>query len=131
MKRVVVVMMAVTMLIVAGCGTSGLTLGANESGTNITVAPGQVFTITLNSNPSTGYSWYVVGDLPDLFEQVGEPVYKAAKASRNLVGGGGTLTLKFKAVKAGTAVLNLGYMRSWEEQAPAETFTVNVKAVAK
>lgn len=117
-------------LFTIGCTRNTTTLKAADNGKTIRVKPGQVIAISLESNPTTGYNWYVVGELPAMLEQQGEPAFKAAPGSAGRVGAGGTTTLRFKVVEAGPGELTLGYMRSWEDQAPAETFTVTIAAAA-
>ncbi|MCE5260054.1 MAG: protease inhibitor I42 family protein [Chloroflexi bacterium] len=131
MRRFVTLVLAVLLMLAAGCGGSEIKLGAADSGSSLKLSPGQVMAVTLEGNPSTGYGWYVVGELPDILEQQGEPEFVADAGSANKVGAGGMLTSKFKALKAGTAVLTLGYMRSWEDKAPIQTYTLTVEVTAK
>ena len=128
MKRWALLVVVIVALSVAGCAKNEIALDAADNGKSLSLAVGQVVAITLDSNPTTGYSWEVVGELPPQFEPVGEPQYVADASSKDVVGGGGKLTLRFKIVKAGQASLTLGYLRAWEEKEPEDTFAVFITA---
>lgn len=132
MRRLFVLALVVTALVLAGCSTGEVKLGIAASDSTQKFTIGQVIAITLDSNPTTGFGWQVVGEMPGNLQQVGEPEYKAAAGSEGKVGAGGTQTLRFKVVKSGTATLTLGYMRSFEKDtAPAQTYTLTIEATEK
>lgn len=96
-----------------------------DHGGQVELAAGDLIVVTLEGNPSTGYTWEVQDLDTSMFEMVGEPVFESS--SPGLVGAGGTLTLTFKALQPGTATLNLVYHRPWEtEVEPADAFSVTV-----
>jgi len=110
--------------LLAGCGKSQADLAAADSGGQVALKPGQTFTLTLDSNPTTGYSWEFVG-LDS--QNVVEVVKQEYKADSKLIGSGGVDTIRLKAVQVGEAVITLVYHRSWEKDvAPLETFTYTV-----
>ena len=118
---------ALTLLLAAGCN-SGTTvaLDAGDNGKAIELAVGQTLAITLDSNPTTGYSWEAAGEHEELV-QVGEPEYKQRNQDKQLVGAGGQETLRFEAKRVGQVRLELVYHRPWETDVqPAETFAVDV-----
>lgn len=61
-----------------------------------------------------------------ILEQVGEPEFIQEQTDEQVVGAGGTETLRFEAVGSGTTKLTLTYDRAWENLPPEETFTVTV-----
>jgi inhibitor of cysteine peptidase len=129
MKRWSLLVLILVIGFLMGCTAGEVKLGVAESDSTQKLTPGQVIAITLDSNPSTGYGWQVVGELPAILQQVGDPEYKAGADSAGKVGAGGMQTLRFKVLKAGTATLTLGYMRSWEKDvAPAQTYTLKIEA---
>ena len=81
--------------------------------------------ITLDSNPTTGFSWAQSEDQPgDVLVPIGEPEFKSKS---NLVGSGGTETLRFRADRPGETTLTLAYRRPWEKDTkPADTYTLVV-----
>ena len=95
---------------------------------------GAEFSIVVDSNPSTGFSWKVVEPLDARVAFVsqdyagGSPVGEAPMPGR-----GGKATLRFKAVAAGEAKVTLRYARPWEQpgtagvEAPVRVYTVTVK----
>jgi inhibitor of cysteine peptidase len=112
----------------AGGELAEIALGAADNGRQIELAPGQKVAITLESNPTTGYSWQVTEVDEAVLKQVGEVEFSSsAPEGQQLVGAGGTETLRFEAQAAGQGTLTLAYHRSWEEGVePLETFTVEV-----
>lgn len=133
MRRISGVSGVVILLLVAGitltaCGpqpAETVELTAGDSGSTEAMSVGQELRITLDSNPTTGYSWALDGELPPQLEQVGEPVYTAESSA---LGAGGTEVWAFKAMSSGSGTLRLKYWRSFEPDAtPPETFDVTVE----
>ena len=86
---------------------------------------GQTLVVTLEGNPTTGYTWEVAEPLDEqVLRQAGEPEFKAES---DLVGAGGVQILRFEAVNAGQTTLKLAYRRSWEKDVePLETYSLQV-----
>jgi len=100
-----------------------LPIATADNGTKVNAFVGQELVITLEGNPSTGYTWETKDLDTTMFQQVGDATFTSSNP--NLVGAGGTQTLTIKALKAGTATLTLVYHRPWETGvAPANTFSV-------
>jgi predicted secreted protein len=98
---------------------------AKASATQVRVAPGDSFTITLPSNPTTGYSWKLGGKLPaGLLKSMGSR-YQAPAAGR--IGQGGVEDWEFQVLRKGTTKITFEYARPWEKGAPPVkrgTFTI-------
>ena len=105
-------------------------LGLADAGTLARLALGQMLILTLDANPSTGYSWEVVRLDQKLLEQAGETTFDLAPQSMPPVAGrAGTQTLRFRATGVGDTLLKLVYQPSWDTSvAPADatTFTLSV-----
>jgi inhibitor of cysteine peptidase len=102
-----------------------LPITTSDNGTKVNAFVGQELVITLEGNPSTGYTWETKDLDPSMFLQVGEP--KFTSSNPNLVGSGGQQTLTIRILKTGTATLTLVYHRPSETGvAPADTFTVEL-----
>jgi inhibitor of cysteine peptidase len=131
---VLVLILTLTAVSAAGCGGAAnagdgaLKLIEADNGRTFTVKTGDTIEVVIAGNPTTGYEWTAVLDEASaaLLEQVGEPVYAAESTDHTLVGGGGTYTFTFKALKSGSADLRLAYARAWENVDPIQTFTVAV-----
>jgi inhibitor of cysteine peptidase len=131
---VLVLILTLTAVSAAGCGGAAnagdgaLKLTEADNGRTFTVKTGDTIEVVIAGNPTTGYEWTAVLDEASaaLLEQVGEPVYAAESTDQTLVGGGGTYTFTFKALKSGSADLRLAYARAWENVDPIQTFTVAV-----
>ena len=109
----------------AGCRPSEVKLGVEDSGREIELRKGQLLVITLEANPTTGYTWEVAEPLDEqILRPVGEVEFKPES---DLVGAPGVQVLRFEAVKAGQTALKLVYHRPWEEGVePLETFSLQV-----
>jgi len=84
---------------------------------------GREFTVTLTANPSTGYDWHRDYD-PSMLNLAGIAFEPAAGAA---LGSGGTMTMRFKALKAGETMMTLRYSRGLEVQAADQkVFTVSI-----
>ncbi len=95
---------------------------------HVEVTAGKMFTLTLESNPSTGYQWEIVQPLDETKVKLVEQLYNAAKTDR--VGAAGVELWVFKAVAPGETTISMKYVRPWEKDvAPVETatFAVTIK----
>ena len=126
MRTAVVMSFFLVLALFSGCGTNGISLTDADNGKQIALQPGDILTVTLESNPTTGYSWQVMELNQGILVQDGDPEYKQSPGSEGMVGAGGTETFRFKAVGSGETSLGLGYMRPWESVPPIETFTLQV-----
>ena len=119
-------LIAVVALAVAFATSGGpLELEETDDGTTVRLAPGEAFKITLESNPSTGYTWQVADIDEAVVEQEGAPVYVTGSGD-DAVGAGGTETFLFRAGEPGECTLGLEYRRPWELLAPEREFSVTV-----
>jgi inhibitor of cysteine peptidase len=102
-------------LLLSGCNSSQeVKLDIGDSGSQVEVKQGQVLVISLESNPTTGYSWDVMKMDETMLAQVGESEFISSQ-SGDVVGAGGVEILRFETVGVGTTYLELGYRRFWEE----------------
>jgi len=100
----------------------------NDDGSQVELMQGQILVVTLESNPTTGYSWEVVETQESILEQMGEAEFKQSETGEPpLVGAGGWEIFRFKAISAGQTSLKLVYHRPWEEGVePVKTFSIQV-----
>jgi inhibitor of cysteine peptidase len=109
---------------------SNITLDATADGTTQQLKKGEVMAFGLESNPSTGYSWFATISNPTVLVQMGEPQYQepAGSSTTPIVGAAGTETFYFQAVETGTTALTLEYKRSFESNvAPEKTISLTVE----
>lgn len=94
-----------------------------DNGREVQLKKGQPLVVTLEGNPTTGYSWEVAEPLDEqVLRQAGEPEFKPES---DLAGAGGVQILRFEAVNAGQTTLKLAYRRSWEKDVePLETYSI-------
>ncbi|HEY5548835.1 MAG TPA: protease inhibitor I42 family protein, partial [Coriobacteriia bacterium] len=94
-------------------------------GTIVELTRGAKFVVALKANPTTGYDWKVIGELPSQLSVVGDSLESTAPAG--VVGAGGTRVFTYRAEAAGTGALDLAYVRAWETGVPPErTFRLTV-----
>jgi len=89
------------------------------------IGEGQILTIGLDSNPSTGYSWEVAEMDEKILRQVGESEFKQEST---LLGAAGKQIVRFEAVGGGQTTLKLIYHRPWEKDVGA-TRKILIQAV--
>lgn len=88
-----------------------------EDVVTISVAPGETsFTVSLPSNPTTGYDWTVTRYDAQLLKLV---TTKYTPEKTNMVGSGGTMVFNFERVSGvaipQTTAMEFRYARSWEK----------------
>ena len=109
---------------------ANISLDATADGTTQQLKQGEVLSITLESNPSTGYGWVATISDPAIMVQMGEPVYQEppSNSSTPALGASGTQTFYFQALETGATTLRLDYKRSFETNvAPEKTVRVAVE----
>jgi inhibitor of cysteine peptidase len=99
-----------------------------DNGSEVELALGEDLTITLESNPSTGFRWEVAEVDESILQKVGEAHYAASDPGQPLLPGqGGREALRFQAIGTGRTTLQLAYRRSWEKDAePQKTYSLHI-----
>ncbi len=124
-KLYVFIFVIASLAVMMGC-TSGKTIALTsaDNGRTIDAFVGDKITVTIEGNPTTGFTWETENLNSAQLQQRGEPKYTAAS---NLLGAAGTYVFAFNVVGSGGTSLKLIYHRTWEEGvAPEQTFEVNV-----
>ena len=99
-------------------------LSMGDNGSQIKLNKGQMLVITLEANPTTGYTWEVAELIANGLRQVGEIEYNPESIK---LGSGGVQTLRLDAVYVGQTSLKLVYYRPWEKDVePLKTFSLQV-----
>ncbi|WP_110972495.1 protease inhibitor I42 family protein [Pseudomonas huaxiensis] len=87
---------------------------------------GQALTLTLPSNPSTGYRWLLQNPANSVLTALGPEVYSSGDTD-GMVGSAGQSTWRFRARTAGSGNLLLVYQQPWApEVKPESTFDCQV-----
>lgn len=127
-KRMLLLSLSILAVVFIGCGGAGSSGDFTDPANPIKVSAGQTFTITLDSNPSTGYKWDLAGALDEKIVQLVKSEYKPP--AEQIPGRGGKETWTFKATGKGETRIALKYIRPWEKDvtpAAAKTFIVVVQ----
>ncbi|NAS89325.1 hypothetical protein C4E24_06255 [ANME-1 cluster archaeon AG-394-G21] len=105
-------------------------LNATDNNTEVNVTIGKFLVVTLEGNPTTGYTWEVTEPLDELvLRQVGDIAFVQDYAEPGFVGVPGVQTARFEVVGAGDATINMVYHQPWETDVePVDTFTLDVTA---
>ena len=129
------------LLALSGCGPAGgdkgggievddatVHLGDGDNGSRVKLDVGAILAVTLESNPTTGYSWEVVEDGAPVLAQLGDSEYVMDETEDPPAPGtGGVETWHYQAAEAGEAKLTLIYHRPWEEDVePIMTYTLEI-----
>ncbi len=105
-------------------GPNEIRLTEEDNGRLAELGEDQILVISLESNPSTGYSWEVAEINEDVLRQVGETEFEQLSP---LLGAPEKQILRFRPVGAGQSTLKLVYRRPWEKGVePAKEFSVQV-----
>lgn len=97
-----------------------------DNGTDITLRPDGQLRLKLDSNPTTGYYWYLKDIDASQLDQLSED-YFADTAPDGVVGSGGHQMFVFEALTTGKSKLKLSYERS--PQDVAETLILDIKVI--
>jgi inhibitor of cysteine peptidase len=105
-------------------------LNATDNNTEVNVTIGQFLVVTLEGNPTTGYTWEVTEPVDEqVLRQVGDIAFMQDYAEPGLVGVPGVQIATFEVVGAGDATIKMVYHQPWETDVePVDTFTLNVTA---
>lgn len=82
-----------------------------EAEFSVSLEDGERFRLKLDSNPTTGYRWFILPGWNDRFIDLIEDEYKSDANPLGMVGVGGTQIYTFKARAAGKTDLKLIYAR--------------------
>jgi len=105
-------------------------LNDGDNGKTVQVGVGGTVTLTLESNPTTGFSWTKVEDVDKSILKLEKNDYKQKASPAGMVGVGGRDTIVYRALKAGTAKIDLTYMQPWEPDSQFNTkYTVTVEVL--
>ena len=97
-------------------------------GATLNVDLNKTFSISLKSNPTTGYGWQLSKPMDQTVVQCVTNIYEAPDSK--LMGAGGHEVWTFKAVGQGKVVISMQYVRPWEKDKPpvkTQVFNVVVK----
>lgn len=127
LKKWFMVLFVITLL-TGGCRANEIRLDDRHNGMQKELTRDQVLFVTLESNPTTGYSWQVDELDQSILRQVGDPEYKlSAPGNPPVVGAGGMETFRFETVSVGNTTLKLVYRRPWEKDVPPiKTYTIQI-----
>ena len=130
MKRNFLSLFALLMaaLMLTACNGKTIKISADDNGSSLSMKPGETLLISIDGNPTTGYTWEVDSVDENILQLLGEPDYSTDFRLRpGMTGVGGTYKFTFTAMSEGTTTLKLKYWRTFEpENLPVETFEVTI-----
>ena len=109
------ILMKIRLLIIAAMFFAGIVF-AEDAYETIDAVAGKDFTITLESNGSTGYQWQLAEPVDKNFMQLVGSKY--INPQNNLPGAPGKEEWTFMPVKTGKTKISLEYVRPWERRKP-------------
>ena len=98
----------------------------------VEVTAGESFTVTLGSNPTTGFQWSEKAQISDatVLKQVGHEFISPESEPPPPPGTPGQEVWTFKALKTGTSTVSMEYSRPWEGGEKGE-WTFNLAVAVK
>jgi inhibitor of cysteine peptidase len=125
-----IAVLLVVLGLLVGCGSSSseeikeVMVDMEDNGRQINLYSGQTLVVSLEAQPSTGYTWEVV-ELDELIlRQKGDPEFQPASGG---IGASGVQIFRFEAVSAGKTDLRMIYHQPWVEGVePLETFSIHI-----
>ena len=103
-----------------------VTLTAADNGREISVRVGDVISVSLSDNPTTGYRWRIASIDEKALTRAGDEFHGEGSG----VGTGGTATWTFTARHPSTTRLEFAKSRSWQQESPTERFSIDLKIAA-
>jgi len=99
-------------------------LTAADANSTVTLKVGNLLEVSLEGNPTTGYTWELAPGGGVLLSRQGASEFKP---NTKAMGSGGVVTLRFKAVQEGRMKLKLVYHRTFEPNVPpVKSFDVDL-----
>ena len=128
-KKIVLISLAAVIFVLFfnGCSVTGKALTEKNNGDILNLKINDSVQIRLESNPTTGYSWFLSDKLDSTIVSVTDPVFIEPKKDKEIVGAGGYEIFTVKAISKGKISIILNYERPWEEEVePIETFEITI-----
>ena len=121
MKRISLIIL-LTACLGATLPAARLDVTEEENGKDLLLDRGGLLVVYLPANRTTGFGWQPTFSKVGVLKAEGEAFYLPNKTSAHLVGAGGVESWIFRAEKAGSTTLTLGYVRPLEKgKAPEKT----------
>ena len=131
-KATVVVEAATAAPLTPATDAKEFALGDKDSGKSLELRVGDTVKLVLDTNPTTGFSWNKVDKVDSNILKLEKNDYQQNANPGRMVGVGGKTTIVYRAVKPGTAKIDLTYMQPWELDSKFNTdYAVTVKVVEK
>jgi inhibitor of cysteine peptidase len=104
-----------------GCSSAAplaesVALTEQDNNREINLGKGATLTIRLEAQLGTGYSWQTAKYEAEVLKPVGKPAIEKSETKK--VGGVEHQIFRFRALKAGSSVLELHYVRPWQKDVP-------------
>ncbi len=109
---------------------ANIKLDSSADGTTQQLKVGEVMAITLESNITTGYSWFATISNPKALVQMEDSQYQEppSDAGTPILGAPGKTTFYLQATETGTTTVTLQYKQAFETNvSPEKTITVTVE----
>ena len=118
-------------LLLAGCSSTppsgNLILGDDSDCTPLVMRSGQELTLTLPSDPTSGYRWTIL-QRSDNLKPLGPEVFREQRQDQGGIGSAGQSLWRFRAQDAGSAHLALEARQPWDAQsAPQARFDCRIE----
>lgn len=126
-KYIITAFIAVSLIGQLGAATHISKEVPDKKTTSIFVKNGAQFSIMLDSNPSTGYSWKLADPIETEYLEFIGSTFIPKERQKMMVGVGGTEVWTFKALKPGKTTIKMEYSRPDGTVGSEKEFKVRIK----
>jgi len=116
--KILILILTLGLAGLAGWACAQETTPAAKADAPIEVIAGKGFSLSLKSNPTTGYRWQLAKPADAAVVKLVKNDYQADSHPPGMVGVGGKEVWAFTAVNPGKTVLEFKYVRAWEKDKP-------------
>jgi inhibitor of cysteine peptidase len=126
----VLVVFIFSLLLLCSC-REPIELGFHDKGSSIELEKGEEIIISLDSNPTTGYSWVPGEEIDSTIVELTDSEFLQTEKEEGMVGVGGFEVFTFEAKNSGQTEIILYYQRPWEEAELKDEFIFNIEVTVK
>ncbi len=98
-----------------------------HNGSSFTIKKGELFTVSLKAQLSTGFSWNAEVSDESIIVQKGKPkIISLEKQKETKTGGFELQQFTFKCIKKGSTEVIFNYSQPWTKKDPIEEYRINI-----
>ncbi len=130
LKKMIFISIILLMMVfsLSSCLVTDKTLTEKNNGDSLNLKINDTVEIKLESNPTTGYSWFLSDNIDETIVSVTGPEFRESKKDEELIGAGGFEIFTIKAIAKSKTDIILNYQRPWEEDVGSNSLKIHLDA---